>query len=191
MAFSPSQRKSLAAGIGLLLAAAAVVVLVWWGSYLPGFAGEFFSMVAGIFWTPVLLDISLFVIGLGLVMWLNKVRLARDGDEYVYLEQVDDPSIPDDLPPEVRSAVYSAPPAPPPELPEIAAIEGALAMGDDDAATELLLNLDEEELALPEVLALRCELARRHGRHEDVAALTEKLRLSQPDHPLCGEAGGG
>ena len=190
MAFSQSQRKSLTVGIGLLLAASAVIVVLWAGTYLPGFAGEVFSMVSGILWTPVLLDISLFVIGLGLVLWLNKVRLAREGDEYVYLEQVEEPELPADLPAEARSAVYSGPPAELADRPELAAIEGALAMKDYAGATSLLLELDEEELEQAEVLALRCELALAQDRREDVSVLLEKLRATSPDHPLCREAPG-
>ena len=185
MAFSQSQRKSLTVGIGLLLAASAAVVLLWAGTYLPGFAGEMFSMVAGIFWTPVLLDISLFIMGFALILWLNKVRLDREGDEYVYLEQVDPPEDGETLPAEARSAVYAAPPAELAEKPEVAAIEGALALGDQAQATDMLLKLSEEELNLPEVLAVRVQLARQQDRHSEAEALVEKLRAISPDHSLC------
>ncbi|NNM29998.1 MAG: hypothetical protein HKO57_10770, partial [Akkermansiaceae bacterium] len=106
MAFSPSQRKSLTVGLGLIVAAALIVTLIWAGTYLPGFLGEVFSIVAGIMWTPVLLDISLFVLGLAFVLWLNHHRRKREGDEYVYLEQIEGPGVPDDLPAEARSAVF-------------------------------------------------------------------------------------
>ena len=112
MAFNPSQRKSLAVGFGLILAAAAIIVLIWVGTYLPGFPGEIFSMIAGIMWSPVLLDLSLFLIGITLVLWINHIRHKGEGDEFVYLETVEGPDIPADLPIEARSAIFRDRPRP-------------------------------------------------------------------------------
>lgn len=183
MAFSQAQRKSLAVGIGLLLAASAIILLLWWASYLPGFAGEFFSMVLGFMFTPVVLDISLFIIGLSLVLWLNKVRLARDGDEFVYLEQVDAPEVAG-LPAEARTAIYQDPPAVLVDHPEFAAIEGAIELGDFAEATDLLMELDDEVLDDPEVVALRYALARKQGHAETADLLRERLEALTPDHPF-------
>lgn len=175
MAFNPAQRKSLAVGFGLILAAAAIIVLIWVGTYLPGFPGEVFSMLAGIMWSPVLLDISLFLIGISLVLWINHVRLKGGSDEFVYLETVDGPDIPDDLPAEARSAVYRDHPQPVPGHPALAAIEGALDLHDLRTATDLLFDLPEEELDLPETLVLRIRLAELSGDHE--AARNLRMRL--------------
>ena len=149
MALSKSQKKSLTVGTGLIFAAAGFIVLVWSGTFLPGFLGEAFSKLAGIMWTPVLLDISLFILGLTLVLWLNKYRLERDGDEFVYLEQVDGPDIPEDLPPEARSAIYKTAPQNLGDEPTLASIEGALALDDCAEATSLLLRLSPEARVPP------------------------------------------
>ena len=96
MALNSAQRKSLAVGFGLIALAAAVIVLIWVGTYLPGFPGEVFSMIAGIMWSPILLDISLFILGLTLVFWINHIRRQAEGDEFVLLETAEKPEPPDD-----------------------------------------------------------------------------------------------
>ena len=175
MAFNPAQRKSLAVGFGLILAAAALIVLIWVGTYLPGFPGEVFSMIAGIMWSPVLLDLSLFLIGISLVLWINHIRRKGEGDEFVYLETVAGPDIPADLPAEARSVIYRKPPEPPAGDPTIAAVEGALDMHDLQTATDLLLEFPPEDLDLPETLALRIRLAELSGDHEAAELLRAKL----------------
>ena len=184
MTFFPSQKKPLLVGFGLLLAAASVIVLIWLGTYLPGGFGEFFSLLAGIMWTPVLLDISLFLLGLIIVLWLNKYRLEKDGDEYVYLEQIDGPDLPGDLPAEARSAVYTSAPESLTEDPATAAIEGALSLGDNAEATRLLLALPSEKLETIDVLTLRIRLAQNSGKEEEARSLLEKLRSIAPHHSL-------
>lgn len=153
MAFNSAQRKSLATGFGLIAAAAAVIVLIWVGSYLPGYPGEIFSMIAGIMWSPVLLDISLFILGLTLVFWINHVRRQAEGDEFVSLETVD--------------------------APDLAAIEGALDVEDADIATKLLFDLSEDELDQPDILALRIRLAELTGRSDEARTLRERLGQNQ------------
>ena len=96
MALNAAQRKSLAVGFGLIAIAAAIIVVIWAGTYLPGFPGEVFSMIAGIMWSPILLDISLFIIGLSLVFWINHIRRQADGDEFVMLEVPDSDESSDD-----------------------------------------------------------------------------------------------
>lgn len=185
MAFFPAQRKPLVIGLGFIVAAALVIVTVWAGSYLPGFAGEIFSMLAGIMWTPVLLDTALFVLGFALILGLNLYRRKREGDEYVYLEQVEGPDIPADMPVESRSAVFAEAPEPVADRAAIAAIEGALELGDLESATESLLRLPEDDLDEPEILALRIRLARKGRREDDQQKLLARLRLKCPHHPLC------
>ena len=175
MAFNTAQRKSLAVGFGLIAFAAVVIVLIWVGTYLPGFAGEVFSMIAGIMWSPILLDISLFVLGLTLVFWINHIRRQAEGDEFVYLETVDAPDVPADLPAGSRSAVFPERPGSPPADPALAAIEGALDLEDADTATKLLFELPEDTLGQPGVLALRIRLAELTGRADEVRALRKQL----------------
>ena len=177
MAFNPAQRKSLAVGFGLIALAAAVIVVIWLGTYLPGFAGEIFSMIAGIMWSPILLDISLFILGLTLVFWINHIRRQAEGDEFVYLETVD---APDDLPAGSHSAVFPDRPESPPSDPALAAIEGALDMRDADTATKLLFDLPEDTLDQPDILALRLRLAELTGHPETARTLRERLEGEAP-----------
>lgn len=185
MPLLPTQRRPLLIGLGLILAAALVVTIIWAGTYLPGFLGDVFSVLAGIMWTPVLLDISLFILGFMFIMWLNAYRRKREGDEFVYLEQIEGPGIPADMPPEARSAVFRNAPESLGDRPTIAAIEGALELDDLAAATELLMELPSEDIDTPEVLALRLQLARRQDRSDEAAELEKMLRLKSPHHPLC------
>ncbi len=57
--FTPEQKRALLIGFGLILAVAAILVLIWLGMFLPGFAGEVFRKLAGMMWTPLVLDFSL------------------------------------------------------------------------------------------------------------------------------------
>lgn len=176
MALNSAQRKSLATGFGLILVVAAIIVLIWLGTYLPGLPGEIFSMIAGIMWSPVLLDLSLFLIGLTLVLWVNHIRRKGDGDEFVYLEAVEGPDIPDDLSAESRSAIFRHRPEEPDRSIALAAVEGALDMGDLQTATELLLEVPEEELDLPDTLALRIRLAELNGDENSARRLRKKRK---------------
>ncbi len=185
MAFSSAQRKSLAVGFGLILGAAILVALIWLGTYLPGFAGEVFRMIAGMMWTPLLLDFSIFLFGIVLILWLNWFIRAREGDEYVYLEQVEGPEVPADLPAEARTAVFTEEPESQGLAPALAAIEGALELDDPAVAAELLYELPPDALGSPEVLSLRIRLARKNGDLPKARQLVEELRLKSPRHPLC------
>ena len=175
MALNRAQKKSLAIGFAFIFAAGLVVALIWAGTYLPGFAGEVFSMIAGIMWTPILLDLTIFIMGGIFVLWLNHFIRAREGDEFVYLEQVDGPDIPADLPAEARAAVFTEEPETQGLAPALAAIEGALELDDRAEASELLYQLPPDSLDEPEVLALRIRLAWAHGRDEQARALEDKL----------------
>jgi hypothetical protein len=171
----------------MILVAACLIALIWMGTYLPGFLGEAFSVFAGLMWTPIVLDISIFLFGFILVLWLNMFIRARDGDEFVYLEQVDGPDVPDDLPTEARSAVFKDRPEPQGLEPSLAAIEGALQLDDPAAAIDLLLALPPGQVDEPEVLALRIRLSRKQGHHEKAAELLDSLCLKSPQHPLCSK----
>lgn len=185
MMFTPEQKRALLTGFGLITAAALVVILIWLGSYLPGFAGEVFSMFAGLMWTPLVLDASIFLVGFILILSINNFVRARDGDEFVYLEQVEGP--PEGLPEEARSAVFRDAPEPQGLEPSLAAIEGALELNDLSEATTLLFELPANHLEDPEVLALRVRLARMKSHHDKAAELLEALRLKSPQHPLCSK----
>ena len=183
MAFSRAQRKSLLIGVGLIFAAATLVELIWLGAYLPGFVGELFLLVRGLMWTPLVLDFSIFLFGVILILWLNYFVRLKDGDEYVYLEQVEGPDLPADLPAEARSAVFPEEPVQQGLAPVLAAIEGALDLEDYSEATTLLLALPPKELDSPDVLALRISLAERQGHDEKAAELRKELALKSPSSP--------
>ena len=185
--FTPEQKRALLIGGGLILAAAGLLLLIWLGMFLPGFAGEVFRKMAGFLWTPLILDFSLFILGVILVLSLNWYIRVRKGDECVYLEQVEDP--PSGLPEKARSAIFSEEPEPQGLGPKLAAIEGALALNDLSEATSLLFELPESHLEDSEVLALRIALARRKEHTGKADQLLQKLMIQSPQHPLCRNEG--
>ena len=182
--FTPEQNRALLLGLGLILAVAGLLLLIWLGMFLPGFAGEIFKKLAGLLSTPFILDFSLFVLGVILVLSLNWYIRARNGDECVYLEQVDNP--PEGLPERARSAIFNEEPESQGLAPNLAAIEGALALNDLSEATSLLFELPQDHLETPDVLALRIALARRKGHLEKADSLLKKLMSQAPQHPLSG-----
>lgn len=181
--FAPEQKKALLIGMGVILAAAGLLLLIWLGMFLPGFAGEVFRKLAGFLWTPLILDFSLFILGVILVFSLNWYIRVRKGDECVYLEQVESP--PDGLPERARSAIFKEQPEPQGLAPKLAAIEGALALNDLSEATSLLFELPESHLEDPDILALRIALARRKEHTDKADLLLQKLMAQSPQHPLC------
>ncbi len=181
--FAPEQKRALLIGFGLILVASAILLLIWLGMYLPGFAGEVFRKLAGMMWTPIIIDCSLFLLGVILVLSLNSFIRAKQGDEYVYLEQVDNP--PEGLPDRARSAIFREAPVPQGIEAGLAAIEGALELNDLSEATTLLFELPSDQLEHPEVLALRITLARRKGHNDKANELLELLRVKSPRHSLC------
>ncbi|HCQ39528.1 MAG TPA: hypothetical protein DIV39_10270 [Verrucomicrobiales bacterium] len=180
--FAPEQKRALLIGGGVILVAAGLLLLIWLGMFLPGFAGEVFRKLAGFLWTPLILDFSLFILGVILVLSLNWYIRVRKGDECVYLEQVEDP--PDGLPERARSAIFSEEPEPQGLAPKLAAIEGALTLNDLSEATSLLFELPESHLEDPDVLALRITLARRKEHTDRAELLLQKLMAKSPQHPL-------
>jgi hypothetical protein len=171
------RRRQLAIGVPILLVLVVVVpafLLVARG--IPGVFGEFLALVAGIISTPFLLEIFFLIVGIIIVVGLNHLRQRREGDEFVYLEQVDDPNAPADLPEKSSFAIYRekplevAPPGP------AEAIEGALEIGDHDEAGRMLAELDEAELRQPAILELRLRLARETGHAEMVGRMEALLR---------------
>lgn len=152
------------AGFGL------VFLLLVMGTTLPGLAGAFFLRVAGIVTTPFFLEITLAASGLLLVILINYWRRYRDGDEFVYLDQVED--APAGLPDHARWAVYQGKPLDGSDPSPADLLEGAVATGEHELALEILAAMDDRELALPEVVRQRIALARATGK-EDLARRLE------------------
>jgi hypothetical protein len=173
-------------GLGVMTGLLGCIALVIAGSYLPGVVGEILRTVVGICTTPVFLEITGVVIGLLLVLGLNYWRQRRDGDELVYLEQVDGPKVPGSLPEHARFAVYPTCPEPGREPDALERADGSLAIGDTAAAAEALAELDEAALQTPVAIDLRVRLARATGRHALAAELEQRLPQPGQDPPDSG-----
>lgn len=143
------------------------------GSHLPGLAGEFFARVLGIVTTPFILEASLCILGFVIVLTLNQWRQMREGDEFVYLEQVTERAA--NLPDQARWAVYPDKPLEPGHVSERDLLEGALSIGDHAEAISLLEGMTETERSQPEVLRLRVSLAKATGKTELARELQGKL----------------
>ena len=84
-----SSRRQIVLGAIVIGSVGVLAVIIWSGKRLPGFAGEFFSMVAGLVSTPFLMEASIVLLGFFIVIGLNAWRAHRDGDEFVYLDEID------------------------------------------------------------------------------------------------------
>lgn len=167
---------AIGCGIVAILAVTVCAVLLGWG-HLPGLLGQWVGTMIGAMTSPFLMEASFFVIGLCIVVLLNHWRRKRAGDEFVYLEQVEPKDLPGgDVPDHAKWAVYQEMPLPGETPSLLTQAEGAMAIGDFAAAAEHVAAMDEQELGLPETLALRLELARATGREELVRELEKRAR---------------
>jgi hypothetical protein len=165
--------RQVAATLGILGGLAGLFVAIAFGSHIPGVAGEFFARVLGIMTTPFILEASLCILGFVIVLTLNQWRQLRDGDEFVYLEQVKEAGT--TLPDQARWAVYPDKPLEPGNISETDLLEGAIAIGDHEEAIALLGGMSESERLQPEVIRLRISLAERTGKTELARELQGKL----------------
>jgi len=163
------RKKQIVLGASLLLSLAMIVpgILVGW-RYLPGVLGEWIGTMIGIATTPFILETSFAILGLMIVLALNTYRRHKDGDEFVYLEQVAGPDVPGNLPEQAKWAIYKDKPLQGAMPSLLARAEGAFAIGDFQTASEYLGAMDRQELEQPETRHLRVELAKATGR-EDLA----------------------
>lgn len=142
----------------LILGILCVQVALWFGRmYLPGFAGEFCGKLQGLTFTPFFMELSFVIFGFTAVFTINHFRRKWDGEELVYLEKVDDPEAP--LSSDSRSVILPerAEKVPPLEV-SLAAIEGALEMGDHAEARDLLSRIPLEHVNNPSVKELSVKL---------------------------------
>ncbi|WP_193211547.1 hypothetical protein [Luteolibacter marinus] len=165
--------RQVAVSIMILGGIAGIFVLVVLGRHLPGLPGEFFARVAGVITTPFLMEASVCFLGLIIVMLLNHWRRVRDGDELVYLDEIED--APDDLPPSAKWAVYREQPLAPENPTAADLLEGALAIGDHESAIEALASMDDTERHQPEIMKLRIALAKATGKEELARRLESEL----------------
>ena len=171
--------KQVAVGAGILIAIGVIVpgTLLGW-RYLPGIFGETVGTIIGVMTTPFCMEASFVILGILIVVGLNNWRRYKEGDDFVYLEQVDGPDTPADLPDQARWAVYREKPLDVVEPSLLAQAEGAFAIADYDATTEWIGAMDREELKQPETLALRLELAKATGRTDLIELLEDEIRSS-------------
>ncbi len=165
--------KQVAIGAGILIVLAVVVsgLLIGW-RLLPGLLGEWVGTIIGVMTTPIFMEATFAILGLVTVITLNHWRQHKDGDEFVYLEQVAGPDVPKDLPDQAKWAIYREKPLEA-EVPTLLAqAEGAFAIGDYPAAAEWIAALSRDELKQPDTLRLRLDLAKMTGR-DDLARLLE------------------
>jgi hypothetical protein len=178
-----SRVMGIVKGVALLVLLSVVILIVLLGwRVLPGLLGEWVGMIVGLVSTPFILEFFFVTLGLVLVITINHFRQRREGDELVYLEQVEGPEGLEALPERSRWAVY--PDAPldgvAPGLLERA--EGAWAIGEAEEALRWIAEMSPAELAAPATLALRVEIARATGKPE----LAERLERRGADAGVEG-----
>ncbi len=162
-------------GISILIALTVLIcgTLIGW-RYLPGLLGEWIGTMIGALTTPFLLEGSFLVIGLMVVLVLNIWRRKRDGDDFVHLEELDEPGLPE----HAKWAIYRKAPLEG-EVPSLQAqAEGAIAIGDLESAAEAIAAMSEADLKRPEILTVRLELARASGKEQLAEELERELRAA-------------
>lgn len=172
--------KQVVIGAGLLMLLTVIVagLLVGW-RFMPGLLGEWVGTMMGVITTPFIMETSFIILGLVTVIALNIWRRHKDGDDFVYLEQVSGPELPADLPEHAKWAIYRKQPLEGEEPSPLAQVEGALAIGDFQAATEWIGAMNQATLKQPETLRLRLELAQATGRTDLVKSLEDEIRQSE------------
>lgn len=170
--------KQVGAGLAVLAGITGLLLMLVFGRHLPGVAGEFFARVLGLVTTPFILETTLCILGFVVVMTLNHWRQVRDGDELVYLDQVKD--APADMPGQARWAVYQGEPLEPGTVEATDLLEGAIAIGDHEAALQILSSMSDAERTAPAVLKLRIALAEATGKTE----LARHLKKMLGDAPV-------
>ncbi len=169
--------KQVVIGTSILLVLMGSIcgLLIGW-HFLPGLLGEWIGTMLGIMSTPFFLEGSFVCIGLLIVLSINIWRRNKEGDEFVYLEQVAGPEVPKDLPDQAKWAIYREKPLDAEVPSALNRAEGAFAIGDYPAVTEWISTLDQEELKLPETMDLRLKLAKATGREALASELESEIR---------------
>lgn len=174
--FKDERVKHVVIGASLLtlLAVTMATLLLGW-RYIPGLLGEWIGTAMGILTTPFFLEGSFMILGLITVVTLNTWRRHRDGDEFVYLEQVSGPDVPADMPERSKWAIYRDRPLNAADLSPLEAAQGALAVGDYQSASDILASFTQDELQKTETLRLRIDLARATGKEALAKSIESKL----------------
>lgn len=168
--------KQLGVGMIILIVVTVVVVGLLGGwRYIPGVVGEWIGIVMGVATTPFILETTFFLLGLTIVLFLNSYRRHREGDEFVYLDQIEGPDVPADLPEQARWASYRTAPLAGEDPTLLDQAEGAMAIGDHAEAARFIQEMAPGDLENPATLRVRLELARAAGRHELVREIAARL----------------
>lgn len=175
--------KQVAVGAGILVVIGIIVptTLIGW-RYLPGLFGETVGTIIGVMTTPFCMEASFIVIGITIVIGLNIWRRIKEGDDFVYLEQVNESDAPKGLPDQAKWAVYREKPLDPEAPTLLEQAEGAFAIGDYETTAECIGAMDRNELKKQDTLNLRLELAKATGRPELIELLENEIRSSRLDH---------
>ncbi len=172
------RRSQLIIGLSILALLIVCIPSLYIASHLiPGLFGEWLGVIVGVISTPFLLEICFVILGLIIVVGLNQLRQRREGSEFVYLEQIDDPSAPTDLPEYSKFAIYRDRPLDGVSPSHLDEIEGALEIGDHEQAAESLARLGDEDLKQPAILALRLRLARETGKLEIARRIESEINI--------------
>lgn len=171
------KQVGIAATILMTIMVTVTGLLLGW-RFIPGILGEWVGTIMGILTTPFFMEASFVILGFLIVVLLNNWRQHKDGDEFVYLEQVTGPDVPADLPDQAKWAVYREKPLDSQEPSLRDRAEGALAIGDHQAATQWIAAMEPEELNQPDILALRRDLALATGRNDLAAEFESRIRSS-------------
>jgi hypothetical protein len=177
--------KQVTFGAGILVTIAVVVpgTLIGW-RYLPGIWGEWVGKMIGVLTTPFFMEASFAVLGIVIVMTLNHWRQVKDGDDFVYLEQIESPNEAANLPDQAKWAVYRDKPLEGRNPTLLEQAEGAFGIGDYPLTAEWIGLMGREELSQPETLALRLALAQATGREDLLENLEAQIQKSKSERGL-------
>jgi len=174
--------KQVAVGAGILVVIGVIVptTLIGW-RYLPGLFGETVGTIIGVMTTPFCMEASFIFLGISIVVGLNIWRRIKDGDDFVYLEQVDGPDTPKNLPDQAKWAVYREKPLDPEAPTLLEQAEGAFSIGDYETTTECIGAMERDELKQQDTLSLRLALAKATGRLELIELIENEISSSRQD----------
>lgn len=176
--------KQAAVGGGILLLIAILVpsALMGW-RLVPGVWGEWLGMVIGLMTTPFVMETTFITLGIILVVSINHWRRIKEGDDFVFLEQIDERDAPKNLPDHAKWAMYRDQPQAAIKLTLLEKAEGAVAIGDYAMATQCLSEMSNSELKQLATLQVRIELAEATGKSELLAELKAEV-AAQTMRPL-------
>ena len=88
-----TKARTLIIGFGVISVFFLGAILIWAGAtFAPGLIGETFRFIAGILGTPVLMELSIGVVGTILLVIVLAAQREKDGDDYMTIEVDDDSS---------------------------------------------------------------------------------------------------